>query len=76
MPVGVKKARPEQSLHRLYRSQDLVGVTIDPDIAPDLGDFAVGADQHGGAKNPEESPAIHGFFAPGAIGLQHLMFLI
>jgi len=51
-------------------------MAVDPDVAPDFGDLSVGADQNGGPKNPEEGPAIHGFFAPSAIRLQHLMFLI
>src|SRR5215813_6702293 len=45
-------------------------------MTPDPGDFAVGPDQHRGAKNPEEGPAIHGFIAPGAVGLEHLMFFV
>ncbi len=64
------------NLDRLHGGQNLVGVAIDPDIAPDFGDLAIGTDQNSRAKNPEEGPAIHGFFAPSAIGLQHLVFLI
>jgi hypothetical protein len=58
------------------RCQHLVGMAVDADVAPDLRRLAVGPDQHRGAKNPKEALAIHGFFAPGAIGLQHLMLFI
>ena len=56
--------------------QHLVGVAVDPDIAPDFCDSPVGADQNRCPNNSEEFLAIHGFFAPGAIGFQHLMSLI
>ena len=37
-----------------------------------LQDPAIGADQNRGANNAQEGPAIHRFFAPGPVGLQHL----
>src|ERR1700738_1656121 len=51
-------------------------MAIDPDIAPDPCNPAIRTDQNRGAKNSLESPAIHGFFAPGAIRLQDLVLLI
>ena len=48
-------------------------MAVDLHIAPDPGDLAVGPDQNRGAKNSQEGLAIHGFFAPGAVGLQHLV---
>src|SRR5258708_2205717 len=45
-------------------------------MAPDSPDSAIGADQNRSANNAEESPAVHGFFAPGAIGLKHLVCFI
>ena len=54
----------------------LIGVAVDPDMAPGLCDPAVCANQNRRAKNALESSAIHGFFAPDAVRLQHLMLLI
>ena len=51
-------------------------MAVDPDIAPDLRDPPVAADQHGGAQNAKKGFAIHGFFAPGPVGLQHFMLLV
>ena len=50
--------------------QHLLGVAVDADIAPNPANPAVGTDQHRGSKNSKELPAVHGFFAPGAIGFQ------
>src|SRR5258708_25884240 len=49
---------------------------VSPHIAPDPDHPAVGADQNRCAKNALEGPTVHGFFAPDAVGLQHLMLLI
>src|SRR5450631_3811676 len=68
-----------RSIRRLQRPDGgkyVVGVAVDFHMAPDADDPAILADQHGGAKNALEGPAIHGFFAPDAIGLQHPMLLI
>src|SRR5258708_37046744 len=51
-------------------------MAIDLHMAPDLADSAIRADQDRGAKNALERPAIHRFFAPDAVGLEHLMLLI
>src|ERR1700677_3881920 len=51
-------------------------MAVDPDIAPDFDQPAVGADQNRCTKDALESLAIHGFFAPDTIRLQHLMLLI
>src|SRR5262249_40194523 len=48
-------------------------MAVDLHIAPDLRDPAIGSDQYRTANDSEKRPAIHGFLAPGAIGLQHLM---
>src|ERR1700753_4074288 len=45
-------------------------------IAPDSRNPAAFVDQKCCAKNPKERLAIHGFFAPRAVGLQHLVRLI
>ena len=58
------------------RRKHLVGMAIDPDMAPDPDDPAVGADQNRCPKYPMEGLAVHRFFAPDAIGLQHLMLFI
>src|SRR6266568_3282512 len=63
-------------LEPLGRRQYLVSMAIDPHVAPDFGNPSVHPDQNRGANNPEELPAIHGFFTPGAIGPEHLMLLI
>src|SRR6266403_3742207 len=60
------------SRHRKH----LVGMAIDLHIAPDLYDLAVWADQNRCAKNALEGPAIHGFFSPGTVSLQHFVLLI
>src|SRR5215218_768860 len=65
-----------RKLDGLSGRQDFIGMAVDPDMTPDFGDLAVLADQNRCPKNAKERPAIHRFFAPGAIGLQHLMFLI
>src|ERR1700756_619251 len=51
-------------------------MTVDLHVAPNALHDPVGTDQNRGANDPEEGPAIQGFFAPGAIGLQQFMFLI
>src|ERR1700744_613896 len=61
---------------RLSCGENVVGMSVDLHTAPDFKDLAVYADQNRGAKDALEGPAIHGFFAPGAIRLQHLMLLI
>jgi len=52
------------------------GVAIDPDIAPDLDDPAIRADQNRSANDSLEGPAVEGFFAPGAVGLEHFVLAI
>src|SRR5258708_28520385 len=56
--------------------QHVVGMAVDPDIAPDLYDPAIRVDQNRCAKNALKGPAIHGFFAPGTVSLQHLVLLV
>ena len=63
-------------LKRLGGGQDLFGVAVDPDLRPDAGDPAVRPDQHRHANNAHEGPAVHGFLAPGAVGLEHLVGLV
>src|SRR6185503_9929086 len=65
-----------KNLERPRRRQHRIGMAIDLHMPPDLRDHAVGADQHRGSKNPKEGPAVHGFFAPSPIRLQHLMLCI
>src|SRR3954452_23942013 len=76
----LESARPlsvEASLRsawkQLGRRQDLGGVAVDLDLGPDAGDPPVGPDQEGGPGNSQEGPAVHGFFAPDAVGLEHLV---
>src|SRR5690348_14171622 len=68
-----KWAVPDVLSERARRLQYRISVAIYLNAPPDPGDVAIGADQYRGTKNPEEGSAIHGFFAPGAIGLEHLM---
>ena len=56
--------------------QHLVGMAVDLHMAPDPDNATVFSNQNCCAKNAEEGPAIHGFFAPDAIGLEYLMLLI
>src|ERR1019366_9010290 len=51
-------------------------MAIDLHIAPDPLDPAIRADQNRCAKNAMEGLAIHGFFAPDAVSLQHLVLLV
>src|SRR3984885_1760834 len=60
----------------MCRCKHLVGMAVDLDMTPDFDDPAVGADQNRCTKYTLESSAIHGFFAPNAVRLQHLMRLI
>jgi hypothetical protein len=53
--------------------QHPLGVAIDLYFGPDAGDSAVRADQISHANNTHEGLAIHGFFSPGAVGIEHLM---
>src|SRR5246127_94844 len=65
LEMGFLTALLELSSQRSSRLQYRVGMAVDFHMAPDAGDMAVGADQHRGAKNPEEASAVHGFFTPG-----------
>src|ERR1700692_3342048 len=58
------------------RCEHLIGMAVDLHIAPDLDDAAVGPDQNRRTKYALEGSAIHGFFTPNAVRLQHLMRLI
>src|ERR1700722_2199444 len=51
-------------------------MAIDPDMAPDPEDPSIRPNQNRGSKNAMEGLAIHGFFAPDAVGLQNLMRFI
>src|SRR6201996_9842152 len=51
-------------------------MAVDLDVAPDPDHPAIGPDQNRGPSYPEEGPAIHRFFAPDAISLQHRVLLI
>jgi hypothetical protein len=66
--------------HPAYRARTvastLLGMAVDPHIAPDLCDQAVGADQNRRPNDSHEVPAVHRFFAPGTIRLEHLVLLI
>src|ERR1700722_5196449 len=68
--------KERQKSEAACRRKHLIGVAIDLYIAPDLQDPAIGADQHRRTNNALEGPAIHRFFTPGAIGLQHPMLFI
>jgi hypothetical protein len=51
-------------------------MAVDLHVAPDPDDLAVFADQYRGAKNALEGSSIHGFFAPGSVGLEHAVGLV
>src|SRR5437899_3786151 len=73
--VNFSRMEPDK-LEGAYRCKYLVGMPINPYMAPDSDDPAIGADQNCCAMNALESLAIHGFFAPDAVGLQHLVLFI
>ena len=58
------------------RREHLVSMAVDPHIAPDFDDLAIGIDQNCCPSNPHERLAVHRFFAPDAIGLQHSKLFI
>src|SRR6185437_5859214 len=51
-------------------------MAIDLYITPDPDHATVRADRYRRATNSEEGSAIHGFFAPSTVSLQHLMLFI
>src|SRR5665811_402989 len=51
-------------------------MAVDLYVAPDPQDPAIRADQNRRAKNALKGPAIHGFFAPDSVTLQHLVRLV
>jgi hypothetical protein len=71
MRIDVRSARNE-----LGSRQDLRRMAVDLDLRPDAGDPPVRADQEGRPGDPQEGPAVHGFFAPDAVGLEHLVGLV
>src|SRR5580704_3858683 len=56
--------------------QHLIGMAVDLDVAPDPQHPAIGVDQNRGPRYSKEGPAIHRFFAPDPIRLQHGVLLI
>src|SRR5450756_2543959 len=74
-PVSILR-ETERALKRPDCGQYLVGMPVDLHIAPDIQHAAIRADQNRGANNAEEGPAIHRFFAPDPVRLQHLMLFI
>src|SRR5260370_3555449 len=69
-------AMEEEKLGGAYGCKHLVRMAINPHIAPDSDDRAIGADQNRCAKNAMEGLAIHGFFTPDAVGLQHFVLFV
>src|SRR5712692_10796418 len=64
------------TLQGLRGGEHFGGVALDLHLSPDVGDPAVRAEQESGPNNPHEDLAVHGFFAPDAIGLDHLVAFI
>jgi hypothetical protein len=60
----------------LGHRKHLIGMAVDLHVAPDFRKPAIRSDQNRAANDSEKRLAIHGFFAPGAIGLQHLVLFI
>src|SRR5260370_15162192 len=73
--VNFQRIEPDK-LRGADGGKHLIGVAINPYIAQDSEDPAISADQNRCAKNAMEGLTIHGFFAPDAVGLQHLVLLI
>ena len=63
-------------LERPNGGEHVVGMAIHFHMAPDFDHPAIRADQNGRAKNALEGLAVHGFFSPYAVGLQHFMLFI